>query len=116
MGRIAIAYLDCLEMFRVFNERAASHRPWQQSGLRVSGNVRRTIDLPSLMATPEGPLDFKQEVSMARLQELAATPPVIPEPRMPEPPATAAAPAAAPEPEAVEPPPAKQSWWKKVFG
>jgi hypothetical protein len=111
MRRIALAYLDSLEVLWVWNSRKATRPDWGSLG---TSTFRLRIHVPSLTTAARGPLDFDHYFTLERLRELAATPAVIPEHQGPEtpvpPPPAAAAPASA------EPPPAKQSWWKKIFG
>lgn len=97
MQRIAIAYLDSLR--------------------ELATNAESSINLPFLSETKEGPLHFMQDVTMARLRELAATPATVPEPPPPAAlPATPEPPAAAPAPDPPEPPAARKAWWKRILG
>ncbi len=93
MGRIARAYLSSLEDLA--------------AGKQIS------INLPFLTATPQGPLHYMQDVTMAELQQWAATPAAVPAKPPPPPPAPPAPPPPAPP---ADPPPAKTSWWKKMLG
>ncbi len=107
MGRIALRYLDVLEALWVFNSRRPSARGL---GAHAVSHITLKVNVPSVTTTAQGAIDFEQDVTLERLQTLATTSPVVPEPR-PEPPA---APPTAPT--APAPPPAKRSWWKKILG
>lgn len=90
MNRIATAYLDSLH--------------------ELSTKAVSSIHLPFLTATAQGPLHFMQEVTMARLRELAATPATTTgRPKLPAPPSPAA-------PALPDAPPANKPWWKKLLG
>ncbi len=89
--RLATAYIDSLE--------------------QLAQQPRHEINLPFLTATPRGPLHFALEITIDRLQVLAATPPGTAEPP-PAPPASDPVSRTTPE----EPVAPTKPWYKRIFG